>query len=355
MPIPDDVFVADAVSHAYNLSESNFRIQDDAVAVVGMIHGMEQEMPDHLQRTPETLDTDWSIEDTFNMLFRESQTDMSVFHPQTINVFHDGMTANYKAGEIVKKHPERMAALGSVDMVDMDDPEAELERQADEWGVHGVKVYPSYWDQENPQDFFMDDPDEAFPMWQKCADLGLDVVAVHKAIPFGKVPTDPYKTGDIDDAAASFPELNFEIVHGGLAFAEETAYQLTRFPNVYVNLEVTAAQALVAPKSFQESIAALTKAGGEHALNKLIWGTGAADFHPQALIEAFWEFDFGEMGKTLGTFEITKEDKRKILGENFLEAHNFDKADFQDIDDEYSKPRDLSEPFSTTSFEVVTS
>ena len=34
-----------------------------------------------------------------------------------------------------------------------------------------------------------------------------------------------------------FPDLTFEIVHGGMAFNEETAWLLGRFPNVWVNLE----------------------------------------------------------------------------------------------------------------------
>jgi len=353
MVLPDDVLVVDAVSHAYNLTRSNYRIEDDAQAVVAMVNQLEQSMPESIRRTQESIETDWPSEDTFNVLFKESQTDFSVFHPQTINVFHDGMTANHKAAELVSAHPDRMAALCSVDMVAMDDPQAELERQAKAWNSHGVKVYPSYWDEENPQDFFMDDPDEAFPLWEKCADLDMDVVAVHKAIPFGKVGTDPYKTTDVDDAAASFPELNFEIVHGGFAFAEETAHQITRFPNVYVNLEVTTAQLLAAPKQFRESIAKLTEPGGEYALEKLIWATGASDFHPQPLLEAFWEFDFGELDEKMGSFEVTKSHKRKILGGNFCEAHGFDESELRSIEDDYVKPRDLADPFSTTNFEVV--
>lgn len=40
---------------------------------------------------------------------------------------------------------------------------------------------------------------------------------------------------DIGGAADAFPELNFEIVHGGMAFLDETGMQLSLFPNVYVN------------------------------------------------------------------------------------------------------------------------
>ena len=69
--------------------------------------------------------------------------------------------------------------------------------------------------------------------------LGVKVVAVHKSIPMGNAPTAPFRPDDIESPAADFPDLNFEIVHGGFTFVEETAFQLARFPNIYVNLEAT--------------------------------------------------------------------------------------------------------------------
>ena len=38
--------------------------------------------------------------------------------------------------------------------------------------------------------------------------------------------------------AIHFPDLNFEIVHSGLAFVEETAHAIARSHNVYANLEI---------------------------------------------------------------------------------------------------------------------
>ena len=354
MAIPDDVFVADAVTHSYNQAESNFRVPRYAEQISEIGMGLEMGMPEGYSRTAETFLSDWPIEDTENVVFRESPTDFAVFHPQTIMVYHDGLTSFEKAQAFVERNPTRSRALAGVDVVGSDDPQAELTRQVDALDAHGVKVYPSYWEDDGTHEpFFMDDPDKAFPLWEKCVDLGMDVVAVHKAIPFGKVATEPYKSTDVEDAAASFPELNFEIVHGGFAFAEETAHQITRFPNVYVNLEVTSAQLLAAPGKFKESIANLTEAGGEYALEKLIWATGASDFHPQPLLEAFWEFDFGELDQKMGSFEVTKEHKRQILGGNFCDAHRFDESALRSIEDEYNKPRELKEPFSTTAFETV--
>ncbi len=180
-----------------------------------------------------------------------------------------------------------------------------------------MKVYPSYWEADGTHHGFkMDDPEVAFPLWEHAADLGLDVVAVHKALPFGAVPTDSYKVGDVEEAAASFPDLTFEIVHGGLSFAEETGWQIARHPNVYVNLELTLTELVTSPESFAETLEDLLYGGGKQALNKILWGTGAPHFYPGLLLERFWQYDFPEMKGFAGTFEITHSDYSHCLPPN---------------------------------------
>ena len=352
----DDVFVADAVVHAYNQAESNFRVPRYAQQVAEIGVGLESKMPEGYRRTRESFLSDWPIEETENSLFRESRTDFAVIHPQSITVFYDGLTAEAKAEQFVERNPTRTAALASIDAVGMEDPQAELTRQVEAFDPHGVKVYPSYWEADGTHHGFkMDDPEVAFPLWEHAADLGLDVVAVHKALPFGAVPMDSYKVGDVEEAAASFPDLTFEIVHGGLTFAEETGWQIARHPNVYVNLELTLAELVTVPESFAETLEELLYGGGKQALDKILWGTGAPHFHPQLLLERFWEYEFPEMNSFSGTFRITQEDKRKILGENFAEAHGFDLDELRARaeDDEYSDRELVEEPWATTDFEVA--
>jgi predicted TIM-barrel fold metal-dependent hydrolase len=348
----DDVFVADAVTHAYNLHESNYAIEHHAEQVVNLMLGAEKAMPPEYRRTEESFLTDWDSEVTTNVLFEESQVNFTVFHPQSINIFADGLTALGKAKEFAERHPSRCAPLASVDIIGMDDPQAELSRQVELFDAHGVKVYPSYWTEDGHNGFKMDDPSEAFPMWEHAVDLGLDVVAVHKSVPFGNVPVEPYRVEDIDEAAESFPDLNFEIVHGGTALAKETGYQVGNHSNVYVNLEITSADAATRPDHFVNSIENLLYAGGEEAIERIIWGSGAPQYHPRLLLESFWELDFPEMETRDGPVTITQADKERILGQNLADAHGFDVPELQaDIDD--SGPRDLSEPFSETPFEVV--
>lgn len=352
----DDVFVADAVTHAYNQTESNFRVPKYAEQVAEIGVALEEKFPEGYRRTRESFLSDWPVENTENSLFRESQTDFAVFHPQSITVFHDGLTAEEKAIQFVERNPTRGAALASIDPIGLDDPETELTRQVEEFDPHGVKVYPSYWEADGTHHGFkMNDPEVAFPLWEHVADLGLDVVAVHKAFPFGAVPMESYKVGDVEEAAASFPDLTFEIVHGGLSFAEETGWQIARHPNVYVNLELTLAELATSPSSFASTLEELLYGGGKAAIDKILWGTGAPHFHPQMLLERFWNYDFPEMESFSGNFKITQEDKIKILGQNFAEAHGFDidELENQMSDDQYSDLEMVDEPWETTDFEVA--
>ena len=353
----DDVFVADAVTHAYNQTEENWRVPEWAEPIANVGYGLEMSMPEGDSRTREAFLGDWPVEATENTVFRESQTDFAVFHPQSIMVFHDGLTALDKAEQFVDRNPTRGAALASIDAVGLDDPQAELTRQVDMLDPHGVKVYPSYWEEDGTHEpFFMDDPEVAFPLWQHAVDLGLDVVAVHKAFPFGSAPMESYEVGDVEEAANSFPELNFEIVHGGMTFAEETGWQIARHDNVYVNLELTLTEIATTPASFADAMEDLLFAGGKQAVDSILWGTGAPHFHPQLLLERFWEYDFGEMESLAGPFELTQEDKEKILGENLMEAHKLDKEAIQEdiADDQYSDVERADEPWSTTDlFEVA--
>jgi predicted TIM-barrel fold metal-dependent hydrolase len=350
----DEVFVADAVTHAYNLTESNYAHEKYAASVVDALLGMESAMPREYRRTPETYCTDWESQVTTNMLFRESDVDFAVFHPQSITSFEDGLTAYGKAKAFADRHPDRAAPLASLDVVGMDDPPAELARQVRDLDTHGVKVYPSYWDDDGHTSFEMDDYETAFPIWERAVDLGLDVVAVHKAVPLGSVPMAPYKVGDIDEAADSFPELNFEIVHGGMAFSEETGWQIARHSNVYLNLEITAMEAAIAPGSFAETMEDLLWAGGKDAVEKILWGSGTPQYHPQLLLESFWNFEFPEMNWRCGTFTITEDDKRKMLGENLADAHGLDlDALKRDVGGDEFADRTIADPYSTTDFEVV--
>jgi predicted TIM-barrel fold metal-dependent hydrolase len=353
----DDVFVIDAVSHAYNLAPANYRVVDLAKPMAESFPSAAgNAIPPAYRRTQESLLRDWTVEETAGLLFRESQTDFSVFHPQSITIFEDGLTSVQKAERFRSQYPTRSAALASVDLIGMDDPCEELSRQVAAFDPHGVKVYPSYWDEDGQSHGFqMDDPEQAFPLWEHASELGLDVVAVHKAVPFVDVSKDPYKVDDVQDAAAHFPELNFEIVHGGMRFGRETGWQLAEYDNVYVNLELTGFEAVVDEDGFVSSMEDLLWAGGKDVLDRIMWGSGTPHYHPRMLLDAFWDVEFPEMEWRNGTYTITQKDKQKILGENVARCHglDIDRLKRQVAGDQFDEQELITEPYATTAFEVV--
>jgi predicted TIM-barrel fold metal-dependent hydrolase len=168
----------------------------------------------------------------------------------------------------------------------------------------------------------LDDTQYTIPVIERALELGVNVIAVHKAIPFGPTASVNYRTDDVDIAAALYPEMNFEIVHAGYAFLEDTLILAARFPNVWANLEVTASMAVNNPRRFADVIGGLLYWG---AAERTLFASGCTMVHPQPAIEALMRFQVPQdMIEGFGYPQITDEVKRKILGANFLRLHGVD-------------------------------
>lgn len=356
--IGNDTFVIDAVVHAYNLSESNYRVPEYAAQISDMVYdSWMKATPPALTLPKERYLRDWSVEETANMLFRESSTDIAVFHPTPINVYHDGLTSVEKAKEARERWPTRFETLATVDPTAGEAALEELERQVDMLDPLGVKLYPSSWAEDGGYTGWqMSDDDIAYPVFEKAYELGLELVAVHKALPLGPVPMDDFHQEDVESAATNFPELNFSIVHGGMAFTEEAAWQIARYDNIYINLEVLVYMAYASPGYFEDTFAGLFKVGGADVIDQLYWGSGCMGFHPQPQLEAFWEFEFSDdvlKDRMFDLPEMDESDKRKILSGNFAEMLDLNISDLRTriADDEFSeqaKSEGLAAPYSTT-------
>lgn len=347
--LPDDVFVYDAVIHAYNLDPKNAR-NKYGIQLGSLIAGIHATWnPPHLTMDPAVFLGDAPMEAVVRTVFEESQTTMASHHVLRLDSwFHDGLCSKEKTIEAITRWPQRVTAYVGVDPlagpdVYLDD----LRRQMEEMpGSVGLKLYPHGVD---PYKRWRADDEEIWSLFQLAQDLGIKTVAIHKAVPNGAVPMDPYKVDDIDLAADAFPELNFEIVHSGMAFLDETAWAIGRYPNVYANLEITTSLLLHAPGWFEEILAQLMFWG----VDKVIWSTGCMLTHPQPLLEQFWAMRFSEsILEKFGINQITEEDKRKILGLNYanLMGINVDEALKNVANDEFSQKRarnGLAAPFST--------
>ena len=356
----NDMFVIDSVSHAYDVGPSNYRVVDAATAISHMVYGIVSAAPPPYAMAPEAWLRNWTTDEVADMLFRQSTTDFSVFHPTPIYAYHDGMTSVEKAADVVKRWPTRFRAYATVDPMRGQAAIDELDRQVELLNPLGVKFYPSSWTSDHHRGWRMDDPEIAYPVIERAREHGL-VVAIHKAVPFGNVPMNPYKVDDLDTAAATFPDVNFEIVHGGVAFIEETAWLAARFPNVWINLEGTTMLLHSRPRLFADIILGLCKLGGATVLPRLLWSSGCMAYHPRPLLEAFAEFSFPQdmlevSGNMAPVPQLTEADKRGILGENYARLHGLDieqlKADMSDDPFSARDPEHLDEPFASSAATV---
>lgn len=352
--LDDGKFVIDCVSHAYNVDPSNYAVPDAATAITQMVYGLASGSPPPYYVSPEDWMRDWTVDEVAHMMFRESRTDFSVFHPTPISAYFDGMTSVDKAAEAVTKWPSRFRAYATVDPLRGQSAIDELDRQVELLSPIGVKLYPSSWTLGHHRGWRMDDPEVAFPVFERARHHGLRAVAIHKAVPFGNVSMTSYKIDDLDTTAAAFPDLNFEIVHGGVSFIEETAWLVGRFPNVYVNLEGVTMLLPQRPRMFAQILLGMCQIGGPAVLNRMLWGSGCMAAHPRPLLEAFESFTYPDdlldaSGLTNGALpQITDADKRGILGENYARMHDLDIETLKTAmkDDEFSSSGALAEPYS---------
>jgi hypothetical protein len=334
-------FVIDAVTHGFDNRPENCIGGGYAERIVDNNYDFQRTMmPERYRLTHEQYYQRMTPDMVAYSLFAESDTDVAVYHPlPTWGVFKDFSPVDIGL-EIGERWPGRMTVYGAVSPLEGSKVLDELERQVSEWNVTGVKLYPVDLIDGRMRSFSMGDEKIAYPVFQKCLDLGIRVVAIHKALPLGTAPVEVFRPDDVDYAARDFPDLHFEIVHGGFAFLDETASQVGRFDNVCINLEATAQLLCRQPELFARILGTLLFSGGA---KKIFWGTGAAGAgHPAPVLDAFEQFRMpASLVEGYGFPEVTDDMKADILANNFARVHGWsiEKLAREIADDEFARLR----------------
>jgi predicted TIM-barrel fold metal-dependent hydrolase len=337
-------FVFNAVAHANNMADDNMPSNHYAHALRDLLVVLHRDWQEGgLDRDQQC--TDWPIEVLARTLFLESDCDMAATHTLRLDsLFKDGLCRREKTIEAVRRWPQRFVGYVGVDPTNgLDKCLDELEEQVAEMPeAVGLKLYPA---QVAPhRGWRFDDEKLAYPLFERAQSLGLRTIAVHKTVPFGPVPIAPFRVDDMDLTADAFPELSFEIIHAGMAFTEETALMLARFPNVYANLEVTSQLINSSPGTFETVMAQFIKWGGAE---KILYSDGSMVSHTQPIIEKFSRFRFKE--ETLrhyGLKQLTDTDIGKMLGGNYARVLGIDieEAKREIVDDEFAREKARTGP-----------
>ena len=317
----DDAFVFDCVAHVFNFDPKN------AFGQAGLMfdnhlyafHNALTPENDRHKLPPEEFLREWTPSDIRKMVYEESDTDMLVAMPLPLtDLFRDGLSPWEACADLAGRDPDRTVFWGSVNPLEGRRALDLMERQVGEFGARAFKFYNVRYDYGKPYPWRMDDPNIAFPIFEKAQELGVNLIGVHKGVPLGPQPIEHTQTWDMDGAAANFPDINFVIFHVGLPFLDETCWQLIRYPNLYASIAATINFVVRAPRMFAEILGKLLFWCGE---DKIIYGSEAPLFHPQWALRAFMDFQIPEdLCAGYGYPQLTDQAKRKILGENLLTA-----------------------------------
>ena len=88
----DNMFVLDAVTHCYDMRPENFAEPRYAGPINELQKGLYASQPPGYDLDPAMTAVDYPIEDTAGILFRESGTDVAIYHPLPIFFYKDGLS-----------------------------------------------------------------------------------------------------------------------------------------------------------------------------------------------------------------------------------------------------------------------
>jgi predicted TIM-barrel fold metal-dependent hydrolase len=309
------MFIFDNVVHMYdnkpdNLNPQGVKTARNLIGMGDLFSNKKYPSNDHF------FDQELSVEEAGRILFEESDTDIAM--AQTVPLFgwwKDGFSPARRQYALKEAHPDRVLFCGGVDPLyqGLDGALNEMTRQTEEWGAVSFKFYQAH---DNSLSWRVDDRQIAYPMWEKALELGINNVQFHKGVPFGTERMEHMHPTDLQQAALDFPDLNFIIHHLGDPYIDESISIASRNPNVWLALS---AWINIYPIMPREALKRLGKAMMYVGPDRLLWGSEAFVWpNVQGYIELFMDLEMPEnLQSDYGFPEITRDDKRKILGENY--------------------------------------
>jgi predicted TIM-barrel fold metal-dependent hydrolase len=242
--------------------------------------------------------------------------------------------------EVNELYPGRVLTLGTIEP-NREGHLEKLEYYVKELKMTGLKLYP--WDATSQGGWYQDDEKLAYPLWEKCLELGVDKIHIHKGIPASFTMAKYVHPQDIDLPIRDFPNLNFIIYHAAFPYVDElTALNTGRTPrpNLYVDLGSTFAMLVNTPVALAHNMGKLLR--HIHA-DHICWGTDTPIWGaPEWQIEAMRKLTIpDELIAGYGYPEFTDADKEQIFGGNMARLYglNVDEMKNRIKDDKISQVR----------------
>jgi len=261
----------------------------------------------------------YSEEDMMSDLFEEGYVDRAIFLPTDLYEFYvKGFNPTDRDAVLADKHPDRFILNTTFDPRDGEQGLVEFEERVRRYGCKGVKLYTAEWKGASKGWKLSDD--WSYRYLEKCLELGVTNVHVHKGPTIWPLNRDAFDVTDVDDAATAFQELTFIVEHCGLPRLEDFCWIAVQETNVWGGLAVALPFIHSRPREFARWLGELLFWVGP---DKLTFASDYALWHPRWLVEKFVDFQMPEdLASEYG--EITTETKRKILGLNLARLYGIE-------------------------------
>jgi predicted TIM-barrel fold metal-dependent hydrolase len=265
--------------------------------------------------------SDMNVENYGKLLLDGSDTDVGIFNPFGFREDYGGkdMIPMEEQAEVKKMFPDRtiMMAGGLMPNQGVTETLERLEDYVTNYSTSGLKLYT--FDSTPQKGWWFDDVERAYPMWEKCLELGINNVGCHKGIPFGQFMARYAHVEDFDQACDDFLDINFIAFHSAWPYHEELAALKMFKPhrtNLYCEIGSTfAATVSSRPVDCAHVLGTLLRDVGS---DYVMWGTDSLLWgNPQWQIDAFRRFQIpDELIEGHGYPQLTDEIKAKVLGGN---------------------------------------
>ena len=166
-------------------------------------------------------------------LFEEGYVDLGIFQPTYLKEFYkNGFNTLEQDAVLKEKYPDRFILNGRWDPRDGEEGLGRFEQEVRRYKLKGVKLYTAEW-RGDSKGWKLSDP-EARRYLDKCAELGVLNIHVHKGPTIWPLNKDAFDVADVDEAATMYRDagLRFIVEHCGLPRLEDFCWIAAQEPNV---------------------------------------------------------------------------------------------------------------------------
>jgi predicted TIM-barrel fold metal-dependent hydrolase len=307
-------FIVDGHTHFWDASPANWVPGQEQYAK-GWIECF------HAYQSLGPPETHWSLEQfqkypedmMMRHLFEEGHVDVAIFQPTYLKQWYrNGFNTTEVNAALAERHPGKFVVNTRWDPRAGDEGLKELADNVARWGCKGAKLYTAEW-RGDSRGWSLKSP-EAARYLDKCQELGVKNIHVHKGPTIWPLDKDAFDVADVDFAATNFPELNFIVEHVGLPRIEDFCFMATQEPNVYAGLAVVVGGLMHSrPRFFAKVMGELMFWLGE---DKLIFGADYAIWEPRWQVEGFVDWNMPTDAEFSDYGQLSTQAKKKILGLN---------------------------------------